>query len=212
MKIKIYEKNYCNFIFFVIGWCYHIMINRNHAYNLMLEWVSSESLRKHMLCVEAAMRAYAKKYGGNEEIWGMAGLVHDMDYEKYPTYDAVNRSGHPFEAVKELERLGYPKEIIEAVLGHALYSGVPRTSKMAKCLFACDELCGFLVACAYMRPDKFESLNIEFVKKKLKDKKFAAKVSREDIEQGLNELGIEADEHINFVIQALKPVSNNIFS
>lgn len=180
------------------------MIDRHRVYNLMCEWVASESLRKHMLCVEAAMRAYARKFGEDEELWGICGLVHDMDYERYPNFDVTNQTGHPFEGVGELRRLGYPEPIIEAVLGHALYSGAARASNMAKCLFAVDELCGFLVACALMRPDGFISLTAQSVKKKLKDKKFAAKVSREDIALGIQELGISDDEHINFVIQAIK--------
>lgn len=168
-------------------------------------------MRKHMLCVEAAMRAYARKFDADEELWGICGLLHDYDYERYPTYDAEKQIGHPYEGVRNLKELGYPEEIIEAILGHALYSGVPRTSQMAKCLFACDELCGFLVACAYMRPDKFHSLTADSVKKKLKDKKFAAKVSREDIDQGVSELGIDKDEHMNFIIEALKPIQPQIF-
>jgi len=187
------------------------MPTKNEAYNLMCEWVSSESLRKHMLCVEAAMRAYAKKYGEDEEMWGIVGLVHDFDYEKFPEVDAEAKTGHPFEGVKHLQSLNYPEEIVTAILGHALYSGVARESNMAKALFACDELCGFVVACAYMRPDKFETLTSQSVKKKLKDKKFAAKVSREDIALGIQELGISDEEHINFVIQALKTISSRIF-
>ena len=186
-------------------------ITRDKAYNLMRDWVTSESLRRHMLCVEAAMRAYARKFGEDEELWGVAGLLHDFDYEKFPEVDAEKKTGHPFEGVRHLQGLNYPDEIIQAILGHALYSGVPRESQMAKCLFACDELCGFLVACAYMRPDKFESLTYESVKKKLKDKKFAAKVSREDIALGVLELGIPEAEHINFVIGALKPITSQIF-
>ena len=187
------------------------MKTRTEALQLMQEWVQSESLRKHMLCVEAAMRAYAKKYGEDEELWGVCGLLHDFDYERFPQPDAINQTGHPYEGLKVLKQQDYPEEIIEAILGHALYSGVPRTSNMAKCLFACDELCGFLVACAYMRPDKFISLNVDSVKKKLKDKSFAAKVSREDIELGIAELGIPKEEHINFVIEALKPIQEQIF-
>jgi len=185
-------------------------ISREQAYNLMCEWVGSESLRKHMLCVEAAMRAYAKKYGGDEELWGIAGLVHDFDYEKFPEVDETNQTGHPFNGVKHLQSLGYPDEIIQAILGHALYSGVPRTTQMAKCLFACDELCGFIVACAYMRPDRLTSLPAGSVIKKLKDKKFAAKVSREDIELGVQELGIDRAEHIDFVIVALRGISGQL--
>ncbi len=183
------------------------MRNREEALNLMREWVNSESLRNHMLCVEAAMRAYANKYGEDPEAWGLAGLLHDMDYEKHPEVDVLNKTGHPFEAVRKLKRLNYPKEIIDAILGHALYSNVPRTSQMAKCLYACDELCGFLVACALMRTDGFETLTAQSVKKKLKDKKFAAKVSREDITQSIAELGISENEHIDFVIQSLKPLT-----
>ena len=188
------------------------MHTRNEAYNLMCEWVSSESLRKHMLCVEAAMRAYSKKYGEDEEMWGICGLLHDFDYEKFPEYDAEKQTGHPYEGIKKLREDGYPEEIIEAILGHALYSGVPRKSNMAKCLFACDELCGFIVACAYLKPDKFASLTAESVMKRLKEKKFAAKVSREDIEQGIMELGVDKDIHIQFVIDALKPIQDQIFT
>lgn len=188
------------------------MKTRDEALSLMHEWVQSESLRKHMYSVEAAMRAYAKKYSEDEEIWGIAGILHDFDYEKYPEVNAEQKTGHPFEGVKVLREQGYPEEVVDAILGHALYSGVSRKSNMAKCLFACDELCGFLVACAYMRPDKFASLGVDSVKKKLKDKKFAAKVSREDIELGVNELGVDKDSHIQFVIDALKPIQNQIFN
>ena len=138
---------------------------------------------------------------------GTAGLLHDFDYEKYPTYDETAKTGHPFEGVRELKKLGYPEEITQAILGHALYSGVPRTSQMAKALFACDELCGFIVACALMRADRLKTLNPESVKKKLRDKKFAAKVSREDIGLGISELGIPEDEHIATVIGALREIS-----
>jgi putative nucleotidyltransferase with HDIG domain len=160
-----------------------------------------------MLCVEAAMRAYAKKFGEDEEMWAIAGLLHDFDYEKYPAYNETDKTGHPFEGVRELEKLGYPKEIIEAILGHALYSGVPRASKMAKILFACDELCGFIIACALMKPDKLASLDAKSVKKKLNNKNFAAKVSREDIALGLTETGMPEDEHFQFVINALRGIS-----
>lgn len=184
---------------------------REEALQLMQEWVKSESLRKHMLCVEAAMRAYAKKFGEDEELWGICGLLHDYDYERYPTYDAEKQTGHPYEGIRNLKEQGYPEEVVEAILGHALYSGAPRKSQMAKCLFACDELCGFLLACAYMRPDRFQSLTADSIRKKLKDKRFAAKVSREDIEQGITELGIDKDEHINFMIGAFKSIQDQIF-
>lgn len=182
------------------------MKTRDEALKLMHEWVRSPSLRGHMLCVEAAMRAYAKKYGGDEELWGICGLLHDFDYERYPQYDTDKQTGHPFEGLRVLREQGYPPEIIEAILSHALYSGVPRSSQMAKCLFACDELCGFLTACAYLRPDRFASLAATSVKKKLKDKSFAAKVSRQDIDQGIAELGADKDAHIDFVIAALRGV------
>lgn len=185
-------------------------INRQEAYNLMCEWVTSESLRKHMLCVEAAMRAYAKKYGGDEELWGIAGLLHDFDYEKFPSPDAAAKTGHPFEGVRHLQSLGYPDEIIQAILGHALYSGVPRTTNMAKTLFAVDELCGFIIACAYMKPNKLMDLEAPSVIKKMKDKSFAAKVSREDIELGISEMAVDKTEHINFVIAALRPISREL--
>ena len=188
------------------------MKTREDALMLMLEWVQSESLRKHMLCVEVAMRAYAKKFGEDEELWAICGLLHDFDYEKFPEPDAEKQTGHPFEGIKVLKEQGYQEEIIEAILGHALYSGVPRVTNMAKYLFACDELCGFLVACTYMRPDKFLSLTTESVSKKLKDKKFAAKVSREDIDLGIAELGIDKNLHIQFVIEALKPIQSQIFN
>jgi putative nucleotidyltransferase with HDIG domain len=187
------------------------MKNREEALHLMHDWVQSESLRKHMLCVEASMRAYAQKYEEDVELWGIAGLLHDFDYERHPEPNAELKIGHPFEGIKILTEQGYPEAITEAILGHALYSGVPRTSQMAKCLFAVDELSGFVVACAYMRPDKFSSLTPESVNKKLKDKKFAAKVSREDIELGVTELGIDKNEHIQFVIGALKPMQQKIF-
>ncbi|MBX4205215.1 MAG: HDIG domain-containing protein [Candidatus Doudnabacteria bacterium] len=188
------------------------MKTREDALKLMQEWVQSESLRKHMYCVETAMAAYAQKYAGDEEVWRICGLLHDFDYEKFPTYDAANQAGHPYEGIKKLKEEGYPEEIITAILGHALYSGVPRESQMAKCLFACDELCGFIIACAYTRPEKLATLGVDSVKKKLKDRKFAAKVSREDIDLGISELGIDKDTHIQFVIDALKPIENIIFT
>jgi putative nucleotidyltransferase with HDIG domain len=176
----------------------------------MYEWVASESLRKHMFCVEAAMRAYAKKYGEDPETWGMAGLLHDFDYEKYPTVNAAAKTGHPFEGVRLLQSLSYPDEVIGAILGHALYSGVPRVTNMAKILFAVDELCGFIMACAHMRPDHLETLEAKSVVKKLKDKSFAAKVSREDINSGIAEAQVDKTEHINFVIVALRGISKEL--
>lgn len=188
------------------------MPTRAEALSLMQEWVKTEGLRKHMLAVEAALRAYAKKYNEDEELWGICGLLHDFDYEKFQTYDPANKTGHPYEGIKVLQAAGYPAEIIEAILGHAQYTGTPRVTNLAKCLFACDELCGFLVACAYMRPDHFTTLPAKSVNKKLKDKSFAAKVSREDIDLGVAELGVNKDEHIDFVISALQTIQSDIFS
>jgi len=160
-----------------------------------------------MYAVEAAMRGYAKKFRQDEELWGNTGLLHDFDYEQFPVYDSEAKIGHPFEGARHLESLGYPKEMTNAILGHALYSGTERVTQMAKTLFACDELSGFVVAVAKMKPDGLMSMTAESVKKKLKNKKFAEKVSREDIELGIQEMQVEKDEHINFVIESLRPAS-----
>lgn len=177
---------------------------------MLTEWVKSESLIKHMLAVEAAMRAYAERFGEDKELWGITGLLHDFDYEKCPAVDPVAKTGHPFEGVRVLQEQGYPQEITQAILGHATYSGVPRMANMAKVLFAVDELCGFIMACAYVRPTKLEGMDASSVKKKLKNKDFAAKVSREDIEKGINELGVGRDEHINFVIAAMQAIAKDL--
>lgn len=175
-------------------------MNRSSALNLMQEYTSSESLRKHMLCVETAMRAYAEKFQQDIELWGMTGLLHDFDYEKFP-----EPPDHPVKGSVILREKGYPEEMIIAILGHADYTNVSRESLMAKTLFSCDELCGFLVACTMVRPDKkIETLEVSSVKKKLKDKAFARNVSREDIVKGAQEIGIPLDDHIQFVITALR--------
>lgn len=184
--------------------------NREEAWQLLTEWVGSESLRRHMLAVEAAMRAYSQKYGGDREIWSLTGLLHDFDYERYPTPDPVQKTGHPFHGVKLLREKGYPEEIIQAILGHALYSGVPRETPMAKCLFACDELCGFIVAIGRMRPDGLKSVTPDVVRKYLKRQKFAEKVSREEIAQGIAELGVPEDEHYATVIRALQEIAGEL--
>lgn len=177
-----------------------MILNRDSALTLMQEYTKSESLRKHMLCVETAMRAYAKKFNQDEELWGITGLLHDFDYEKYP-----NPPDHPLKGSEILKELGYPDELRIAILGHASYTNVARESLLAKTLFACDELCGFLVACSLVKPDKkIASVEVSSVKKKLKDKGFARNVSREDILVGSSELGIEMDEHFQFVIHAMK--------
>jgi putative nucleotidyltransferase with HDIG domain len=170
---------------------------------LVCEWTESESLRKHMLAVEAAVRAYARRFGADEEAWAVAALVHDLDYERHPDAD----SGHPRYAVEELRNRGYPEEVIHAVLAHAEYMGVPRESLLDKALFGCDELAGFITACAYVRPEGIEGMKPKSVKKKLKAPSFAAAVSREDIQTGADELGAESglsfDEHLQHVIDAM---------
>ena len=169
------------------------------ALNLMHEYTQSEALRKHMYGVEAAMRAYARKYGEDEETWAIVGILHDFDYEKYP--DAPD---HPTKGSEILKEKGYSDEIRTAILGHADYMNVPRESRLAKSLYACDELSGFIAAVAVIRPNKIMDLEVSSVKKKLKDKAFAKNVSREDIQKGAAELEVNLDEHIKFVIEAMK--------
>jgi putative nucleotidyltransferase with HDIG domain len=173
--------------------------SREQAWNLLCEWTESDSLRRHMLAVEAAMRAYAPRFDGNVELWGLTGLLHDLDYERYPDLE----TGHPRYALKELEARGYPAELVRAVASHAPYLGVSRDSPMEKALFAVDELCGFVMACAYVRPEGLVGMTPKSVKKKLKTPAFAAAVSREDIATGAEELGVDFDEHLRTVIAAL---------
>jgi putative nucleotidyltransferase with HDIG domain len=172
---------------------------RDQAWDLVCEWVSSDSLRKHLLGVEAAMRAYARKYGEDEEQWAVTGLVHDLDYERYPNLE----TGHPRHALKELEERGYPQDVIDAVAGHAEFMGVPRETLMAKTLFAVDELSGFIAACALVRPTGIEGMKPKSVKKKLKQPSFAAGVNRDEVQRGAEELGVDFDEHVGFVIAAM---------
>ncbi|MBO6575268.1 MAG: HDIG domain-containing protein [Rhodothermales bacterium] len=162
-------------------------------------WTESDSLRRHAYAVEAAMAEYARHLGEDEELWRITGLLHDMDYEKHPTPEE-----HPFVGVEVLRERGYPKAVTDAILGHATYSGTPRETQMAKALFACDELAGFITACAYVRPAKLDGLKPRSVRKKLKDKAFAAAVSRDDIRQGAEELGVDMDEHIARVIAGMQ--------
>jgi putative nucleotidyltransferase with HDIG domain len=172
---------------------------REDAWNLVCEWVESDSLRKHLLGVEAAMRAYAGRFGEDEERWAVTGLVHDLDYERYPDLD----TGHPRYALEELRRLDYPEDIVDAVAGHAEFMGVPRETQMAKALFAVDELSGFVAACALVRPTGIEGMAPKSVKKKLKQPSFAAGVNREEVRRGAEELGVDFDEHVAFVIEAM---------
>ena len=174
-------------------------MNREESWNLLCEWTESDSLRKHMLAVEAAMRAYARKFGEDEEKWGVTGLLHDMDYEKHPT-----PAEHPMVGVAELEKRGYPEDILHAIKGHADYLDVPRDTLMSKTLYAVDELSGFIVAVALMRPERLEGMKAKSVRKKMKQKSFAAAVNRDDIVRGAEELGVDLNEHIEFVAAALK--------
>ncbi|HYT83838.1 MAG TPA: HD domain-containing protein [Gemmatimonadales bacterium] len=186
-------------------------MNRAEALSLMHEHTQSPSLRQHMLAVEGAMRAYASKFGEDPEPWGLVGLLHDFDYEKFPNAEHSATDGHPAWGVNLLRSKGVAEPLLRAVLGHATYSGVPRDTPMAKTLFAVDELCGFLVACALVRPSKsFADLEVSSVKKKLKDKAFARGVNREEVRQGAEELGVPLDDHIAFCIQALRPVEPSL--
>jgi len=186
-------------------------MNREQAVALMNEHTQSPSLRQHMLAVEAAMRAYAAKFGEDPEPWGLVGLLHDFDYEKYPNQEHSATEGHPAWGVNLLRSKGVADPLLRAILGHATYSGVPRDTQLAKTLFAVDELCGFLVACALVRPSKsFRDLELSSVKKKLKDKAFARGVNREEVRQGAEELGVPLDEHIAFCIQALRTVEPSL--
>ena len=174
-------------------------MNYTDALNLMHEYTKSDALRKHMYAVEAAMRAYARKYAEDEEKWAIVGVLHDFDYELHPTIP-----DHPLKGSEILKSKGYSDDIRIAILGHASFSNVPRESQMAKILYACDELCGFISAVAVIRPNKISDLEVSSVKKKLKDKAFAKNVSREDINLGITELNIPLEEHIKFVIEAMK--------
>ncbi len=172
---------------------------REDAWELVCEWVQSESLRKHLLGVEAGMVAYAGKLGGEEERWAITGLVHDLDYERYPDLE----TGHPRYALKALSEQGYPQDVIDAVAGHAEFMGVPRETDMAKALYAVDELSGFIAACALVRPTGIEGMKPKSVKKKLKQPSFAAGVNREEVVRGARELGVDFDEHVAFLIDAM---------
>jgi putative nucleotidyltransferase with HDIG domain len=175
---------------------------RDDSLGLLHEWVENPNLRKHCYAVEAAMRAYARRYGEDEQRWGTVGLLHDYDWEKHP--DAER---HPVKGVELLREKGYPEDVCRAILGHASYSGVPRDTLMARALFACDELCGFLVACALVTPSrKLAEVEVASVRKKMKRADFARNVHREEIVQGAEELGVELDPHIAFVLDAMRGI------
>jgi putative nucleotidyltransferase with HDIG domain len=182
-------------------------IDRETAWGLLTEFTQSESLRKHALSVEACMRAYARKLAGSkeqEELWGVVGLLHDFDYEKYPSLD-----DHPYKGNEILKDRGYPEEIRKAIMSHAEYTGVTRDTPMEKALFACDELAGFITAVALIKPGKsLAEVDTKSVRKRMKDKAFARKVNRDDIVNGAAELGVDLEEHITFCIEALKPIAD----
>ena len=179
------------------------MSQRDTAWCLLTEFTTSESLRKHALAVEACMRAYARKAGADEELWGTVGLLHDFDYEKYPTAD-----DHPYKGSEILKERGYSEEVLRAILSHAEYTGVARLSPMEKTLFACDELAGFITACALVKPGKsLAEVEAKSVQKKMKDKAFARSVHREDILAGAADLGMDLLEHIAFCIEAMKAIA-----
>jgi predicted hydrolase (HD superfamily) len=186
------------------------MNDREQAWGLLTEFTQSESLRKHALAVEACMRAYARKFAsdspGIEELWGVVGLLHDFDYEKYPSLD-----DHPYKGNEILKERGYSDEIRRAIMSHAEYSGVTRDSPMEKTLFACDELAGFITACALVKPGKsLAEVEAKSVRKKMKDKAFARSVKREDIVNGATDLGVDLEEHIAFCIEALKGIADQL--
>ncbi len=178
-------------------------MTRSEAWDLLCEYTKSESLRKHALAVECAVVAYARKFGEDAETWSVTALLHDFDYEQFP--DPVSPDGHPYKGSEILKSKGVSDEIRKAIMSHADYTGVPRETRLEKTLFACDELCGFITAVSYVRPSKtVREVEVKSVRKKMKDKAFAAKVSREDIVNGAQELGVDLDEHIGFVIEAMK--------
>lgn len=174
-------------------------LTRAQSWELFCEWTESESLRRHVLAVEACMRAAARKLGEDEERWGITGLLHDLDYERHPDLE----TGHPRVALAELERLGFPDDVIRAIASHATYLGVARETPMEKTLFAVDELSGFVMACAYVRPTGIEGLTPKSVKKKMKTPAFAAAVDRDELRHGAADLGVDFDEHVAFVVAAL---------
>jgi putative nucleotidyltransferase with HDIG domain len=186
-------------------------VSRDDALALMHEYTQSDALRKHMLAVEAAMRAEARKYGEDEDLWGVVGILHDFDYERFPNDARSPTAEHPSEGVRILEARGVSEAVRRAILGHASYTGVPRDTLMARALYGVDELCGFLVACALVRPSRsLADLEVGSVKKKLKDKAFARGVNRDEVRQGAEELGVPLDEHLQFVIEALRPIEREL--
>lgn len=187
------------------------MLNREEAWGLLCEFTQSESLRKHALAVEACVRAYAVKNAADVEFWGVTALLHDFDYERWPNQEHHPTEGHPSEGVKILLERGCPEEMIRAILSHADYTGVTRQSALEHTLFACDELAGFLTACALVKPSKkLAEVEVDSVRRKLKDKAFARGVNRQDVVNGAAELGIPLEEHIGFCLAAMKGIAGNL--
>jgi putative nucleotidyltransferase with HDIG domain len=180
-------------------------VSRERAWETLTRYTKSEALLRHALAVEASVRAYARKFGEEEELWGVTALLHDFDYEIHPTLDK-----HPQEGAPILREEGYPEVVIEGVLSHAEHLAMPRDTLMKKTLFACDELSGFIHACGLVRPDGIETLEPKSVKKKLKQPSFAAGVHREDVYKGAEELGVELDDHIRFVVEAMRPIAGEL--
>jgi putative nucleotidyltransferase with HDIG domain len=178
---------------------------RERAWQTLTEHTKSEALRRHALAVEAATRAYARRFGEDEELWGVTALLHDFDWEIHPTLEQ-----HPQDGAPILRQEGYPEVVIEAILSHAQHLGLPRDTPLKKSLFACDELAGFIHACGLVRPDGIETLEPRSVRKKLKQPSFASGVNRDDVYQGAEELGVDLDEHIAFVTEALRPIASEL--
>lgn len=179
---------------------------REEAWALLNEYTRSESLIRHMLAVEAAMRAYARIGGYDETLWGITGLLHDFDYERWPN-EHLDENGHPYTGAEILRERGYPAEVVDAIMGHAAYTGCPRLTPMAKTLFAVDELCGLIMAIGYVRPGNLDGLTLKSVKKKLKDKSFAAGVNRDYVSTGIAELNVDLSEHIEVVVGAMQSIA-----
>jgi putative nucleotidyltransferase with HDIG domain len=182
-----------------------VEVTRERAWETLTRYTKSEALLRHALAVEASVRAYARKFGEDEELWGVTALLHDFDWEMHPTLEQ-----HPQDGAPILREEGWPEEVIEGVLSHAEHLELPRDTLLKKTLFACDELSGFIHACGLVRPDGIETLEPKSVKKKLKQPSFAAGVHREDVYKGTEELGVDLDDHIRFVIEALRPIAGEL--
>jgi putative nucleotidyltransferase with HDIG domain len=178
-----------------------IRVDRQAAWELLCKYTQGERLRKHGLAVEAVMRAYAPLYGGDPDVWGITGLLHDFDYERWPEQ-------HPKTGTPILQAEGYPPEVVRAIAAHADHMGIPREDALSRCLYACDELTGFVVACARVRPDGLQGLTPKSVLKKLKDKAFARGVNREEVRKGMEELGVDPETHIQRILDALRPLES----